>query len=202
MRIDLLVEIVSDDIESILDSSLLKDDDFTQKFFNQTNSDVSFFRNVIHESAIQPEYHSKLLMFIYRFGRYVKYHTNSNFWEEVYQQLNRNIVEKQLNSSFSRAVDIGFGTRIFHPYNIIVNNKSKIGKNVIMRGNTTIGNNGNNNIDSPIIGDNVDIGINANIFGPVKIGNDSKIGGGAVVVKSAPKNSVLVGNPAKNISKE
>lgn len=107
-----------------------------------------------------------------------------------------------MNSSFSRAVDIGFGTRIFHPYNIIVNNKSKIGKNVIMRGNTTIGNNGNNNIDSPIIGDNVDIGINANIFGPVKIGNDSKIGGGAVVVKSAPKNSVLVGNPAKNISKE
>lgn len=139
-------------------------------------------------------------MFIYRFGRYVRYHTDSDFWERVYQQLNRKLVEEQLNSSFSRSIEIGWGTYIFHPYNIVINNKTKIGHHVVLRGNTTIGNNGNNKIASPIIGDNVDIGINVNIFGPISIGKNTKIGGGAVVVKSAPEYSVLVGNPARNVS--
>ena len=95
---------------------------------------------------------------------------------------------------------IFYALYIFHPYNIVINNKTKIGHHVVLRGNTTIGNNGNNKIASPIIGDNVDIGINVNIFGPISIGKNTKIGGGAVVVKSAPEYSVLVGNPARNVS--
>lgn len=200
MDVDLFVNLVSNNIEEILDLSILKDNDFTKKLFNQTTENVSFYRNVIEESILQPEYHSKILMFIYRFGRYVRYHTDSDFWERVYQQLNRKLVEEQLNSSFSRSIEIGWGTYIFHPYNIVINNKTKIGHHVVLRGNTTIGNNGNNKIASPIIGDNVDIGINVNIFGPISIGKNTKIGGGAVVVKSAPEYSVLVGNPARNVS--
>lgn len=49
------------------------------------------------------------------------------------------------------------------------------------------------------IGDNVFIGINATIIGPVKIGSNSIIGGGAVVCKDIPENSVAIGNPAKVI---
>lgn len=202
MNADLFVELVSNNIEELLALPVLKDDDFTKKLFNQTNESVSFYRNVIEEAILQPEYHSKILMFTYRFGRYVRYHIDSEFWESVYQQLNRKLVEEQLNSSFSRSIEIGWGTYIFHPYNIIINNKTKIGKHVVLRGNTTIGNNGNNKLASPIIEDNVEIGINANIFGPISIGHNSKIGGGAVVVKSAPAYSVLVGNPARNVSKK
>lgn len=196
----LIVEFISENIETIVDLPLLRNQEFTVKLFNQNDLKISFFENVIKEVEIQPEYQSKRLMFVYRFGRYIKYHTTSKVWDEVYKQLNRKIVEEQLNSSFFRSIDIGFGTKIFHPYNIIINNKSKIGKNVTLRGNTTIGNNGDNSLPSPTIGDGVNIGINVNIIGPIEIGKNSKIGAGSIVVKTAPDNSILVGNPAKNIA--
>ena len=44
------------------------------------------------------------------------------------------------------------------------------------------------------------IGSNATIF-PVTIGENSKIGAGAVVTKDVPANTTVVGNPAKIISK-
>lgn len=201
MKPDYFVNMVKNDLESILTSPLLNDTTFTKKLFNQTNDKITFERNVIKETVIQPEYHSKMLMFIYRFGRYIKYHTDSPYWESVYQSLNREIVEQLFNSSFYRNADIGWGTRIYHPYNIIINNKTKIGKNAILRANTTIGNNGDNTTLSPIIGDNVNIGINVNILGPIEIGNHVKIGGGSVVVKSYPDNTVLVGNPARIVNK-
>ena len=59
-----------------------------------------------------------------------------------------------------------------------------------------------NKTPSPQIGDNCYIGANVSIFGPITIGNNSIIGGGAVVTKSFPDNSKLVGCPAKNLNEE
>ena len=50
------------------------------------------------------------------------------------------------------------------------------------------------------IGNNVRIGSNSTIL-PVKIGNNSIIGAGAVVTKSVPANCIVAGNPAKIIRK-
>ncbi len=60
----------------------------------------------------------------------------------------------------------------------------------------------NFNKGCPIIEENVEIGAGAKIIGSVKIGKNSKIGANAVVTKSFPENSVLVGVPAKNIALE
>ena len=49
------------------------------------------------------------------------------------------------------------------------------------------------------IGDNVFVGANAIILGPVKIGNKVIIGCGSVVTNDIPSNSVVVGVPAKVI---
>jgi UDP-2-acetamido-3-amino-2,3-dideoxy-glucuronate N-acetyltransferase len=46
-----------------------------------------------------------------------------------------------------------------------------------------------------VVGDNVIIGSNATIF-PVRVGNNSIIGAGAVVTKDVPPDTVVVGNPA------
>ena len=49
------------------------------------------------------------------------------------------------------------------------------------------------------IGDNVWIGGSVVVLPGVKIGSNSVIGAGSVVVKDIPKNSVAVGNPCKVI---
>ena len=52
-----------------------------------------------------------------------------------------------------------------------------------------------------IVGDNVRIGSNATIL-PVKIGDNSIIGAGAVVTKDIPENFICYGNPAKLVKRK
>lgn len=201
MNTEYFVKMIEKDLDSILNLEILKDEQFTRKLFGQkVESNVSFYNNVIKQSNIQSEYWSKVLMFIFRFGRYIHYHCESDFWDDVYRSTNKTIVEAKLNCSISRFVDIGFGTKIYHPYNIVINSKAKIGQNCTIRHSITIGNKGVNNVPSPQIGNNVNIGANANIFGDISIGDNSMIGGGSVVTKSFPENSKLVGNPAINLN--
>lgn len=57
-------------------------------------------------------------------------------------------------------------------------------------------------VDIPIpivIEDNVWIGANATIMGPITIGKNSIIGAGSVVIRDVPPNTVVAGNPARVI---
>ena len=56
-----------------------------------------------------------------------------------------------------------------HFGSVIVNPKSRIGKGCIIHGNCCIGSDGGYPDDSPVIGDNVDIGQNAQILGGIRI---------------------------------
>ena len=51
------------------------------------------------------------------------------------------------------------------------------------------------------IGDNVSIGSNATILGGITIGDSAIIGAGAVVTKDVLSNTIVVGNPAKELKK-
>jgi len=54
----------------------------------------------------------------------------------------------------------------------------------------------------PTIGDDVVIGSGAQIIGPIKVGNNSRIAANAVVVKDVPDNATMVGIPAKAVKLE
>lgn len=87
------------------------------------------------------------------------------------------------------------GLQIFHG-NIVVNSSAKVGKNCKLHGMNCIGNKGNEP-ECPILGDNIEIGFGAGIFGKIEIPEGCIIGANAVVVKSPPKSScVLSGVPA------
>lgn len=92
---------------------------------------------------------------------------------------------------------IGPGLTIYHHGEIIVNETAQVGANCKMHGSNCIGNNGKEDM-SPIIGDNLDLGIGAKIIGDVKLGNSIKIGANAVVTKSFQEDNItLVGIPAR-----
>lgn len=113
----------------------------------------------------------------------------------------KNIKAKKLGLNIC---ELTFDEGLFIPHinNIVVNGEAKVGKNCVLHGNNCIGRSGGDKT-SPIIGDNVDIGVGASILGNIQIGNNIKIGAGAVVVKSCLEDGVtLVGIPAKPITKK
>lgn len=70
-------------------------------------------------------------------------------------------------------VKIGKGLFIAHPYGITINDKCIIGMNCNIHKGVTIGQeNRGKRQGTPIIGDNVWIGMNVTIVGNIKIGND------------------------------
>lgn len=99
---------------------------------------------------------------------------------------------------------IGSGLKLYHGQGLVVNDHSIIGSNCTLRHNTTIGHKelpDGTFSASPIIGDDVDIGSNTAIIGPVTIGDNVIIGAGSVVVKNLESNGIYAGNPARLIKK-
>jgi putative colanic acid biosynthesis acetyltransferase WcaB len=116
----------------------------------------------------------------------------------------RVVIEWILGVELPWKTKVGEGLIIYHGYALVVNDGSIIGRNCILRHCVTIGNKQLDNglfSNCPIIGDNVDIGANACIIGPIIIGNNVKIGAGSIVTKNIPDNSTVVGNPARQLEK-
>ena len=102
---------------------------------------------------------------------------------------------------------IGKNLFIDHGMGVVIGETSEIGKNVTIYHAVTLGgispsinsNEQRNEKRHPTIGDDVVIGSGAQIIGPVKIGNCSRIAANAVVVNDVPENSTMVGIPAKAV---
>lgn len=95
--------------------------------------------------------------------------------------------------TIAKDMPIGGGLLMAHPYATILNAES-IGRNFSCLHCTTIG---KTSKGRPVIGDNVSLGANVTIVGPVHIGNNVTVGAGSVIVKDVPDNCVVVGNPQR-----
>lgn len=99
---------------------------------------------------------------------------------------------------------VGKGLCLYHGQGLVVNDGTIFGENCTLRHNTTIGNkklSDGSFSRSPIIKDNVDIGSNVVIIGPITIGEGSIIGAGSIVIRDVEPYSIVAGNPAKLIKK-
>ena len=94
---------------------------------------------------------------------------------------------------------IGRNAKMWHGHALVVHKATLIGNDCVLRQCTTFGNkkNSEGKVSGATIGNNVDIGANVCIIGNVIIGDNCVIGAGAVVTKSFPAGSVIVGNHAK-----
>ncbi|HOO01065.1 MAG TPA: serine O-acetyltransferase, partial [Rectinema sp.] len=101
------------------------------------------------------------------------------------------------------AARIGTGFFIDHGMGVVIGETAIIGKNVTLYHGVTLGGTSlEKKKRHPTIGDRVTIGAGAKILGDISIGEDSRIGANAVVVKSVPPNSVVVGIPGQVIRRD
>lgn len=137
-------------------------------------------------------------IWIYRFGRRV-YALPPGLRKaaalKIYWLLFR-LIETAVGITLPISADIGPGLRIWHFGNIIVHPDVVIGANCTLRQGVTIG---NRHTDGPVprIGDNVEFGAYAQVLGPVRVGNNCRIGAMSLVLNDVPDGATAVGIPAR-----
>ena len=97
---------------------------------------------------------------------------------------------------------IGPGFFIDHGMGVVIGETAEIGANVTLYHGVTLGGTSlNKGKRHPTLGDNVVVGTGAKVLGAITIGEGSRIGANAVVVKSVPPNSVVVGVPGQAVER-
>jgi serine O-acetyltransferase len=93
---------------------------------------------------------------------------------------------------------IGAGFFIDHGMGVVIGETAEIGDNVTLYHGVTLGGTSlNKGKRHPTLEDNVVVGAGAKVLGAITIGAHSRIGANAVVVRSVPANSVVVGVPGQ-----
>ncbi len=96
---------------------------------------------------------------------------------------------------------IGEGFFIDHGMGVVIGETSVIGDNVTLYQGVTLG--GTSHLRAkrhPTLGNNVVVGVGAQVIGDITIGENSKVGAGSVVVSSVPANATVVGVPGRVVA--
>src|SRR5512136_1064812 len=115
-------------------------------------------------------------------------------WARWISQLARGLTGIEIHPGAT----IGSGLFIDHGMGVVIGETAEIGSDVTLYHGVTLGGTAlNKGKRHPTLGDRVVIGAGAKVLGNIFIGDDSRIGANAVVVKSVPANSVVVGVPGQ-----
>jgi len=96
---------------------------------------------------------------------------------------------------------IGDGFFIDHGMGVVIGETSEIGDNVTLYQGVTLGGTSHQRAKRhPTLGNNVVVGVGAQLIGDITIGDNTKIGAGSVVVTSVPANATVVGIPGRVVA--
>lgn len=145
-------------------------------------------RNVLYVILLYPGFHAILFYRIAHFFSNLKL----KFIARFISQLARFLTGIEIHPGAK------IGKRLFidHGMGIVIGETSTIGNNCTIYHGVTLGGTGKDkNKRHPDLGDNVIVGCGAKVLGPIKIGNNVKIGANAVILKEIPDNATVVGIP-------
>ena len=147
-------------------------------------------RSVFEVIVLYPGFHA---LFFHRVSHFL-YNKNLFFLARFISQFSRFFTGIEIHPGAK------IGKRLFidHGMGIVIGETTVIGDNCTIYHGVTLGGTGKDKYKRhPDLGDNVIVGCGAKVLGPIKIGNNVKIGANAVVLKEVPDNSTVVGVPGK-----
>ena len=138
------------------------------------------------------------VMLVYRFGRW-RYRVRPRLLRMPFSALYRvlyKLVQILTGIELPCEAVVGPGFVIDHFGGIVVSGYARFGANCRIRTGVVVGLARVEEPCAPSIGDNVDIGVGAKLLGPIRVGNNVRIGANAVVVQDVPDDCIAVGVPA------
>lgn len=145
---------------------------------------------------------SRLILTIFRVGRQIRSIPIIGKPASVpVRAIYRILVEWIFAVEIPWGVDIGGGLKLEHPTGIVIHPRVRIGSNVTIKQNVTIGIRGSKTDRDgvPTVENFCVIGSAAQILGGISLGAGSQIGAGAVVLQDVGPSCTAVGNPARTV---
>ncbi len=101
------------------------------------------------------------------------------------------------------AARIGAGFFVDHGMGVVIGETSDIGENVTLYQGVTLGGTGKETGKRhPTLGDNVVVGVGVSILGAIEVGDNSVVGAGSVVLRDVPRDTTVVGVPARVVRRQ
>lgn len=146
-------------------------------------------RNI--EFLLYPGFHAIL---VHRFT-HLLWKSKVPFIPRVLSQLSRFVTGIEIHPG----AKIGKGFFIDHGMGVVIGETSEIGDNCVLFHNVTLGGTGKHKGKRhPTLGNNVMIGTGAILLGPIRVGNNVKIGANTfILMQDVPDNTTVAGTPGK-----
>ena len=171
---------------------------------------MGFFKNIKEEIAIirerDPAIHSNLEVLLYpSFRVMLSYRRAHKLYLKKHYFLARWISQRARRKTgieIHPGATIGEGLFIDHGNGVIIGETTIIGDNCTLYQGVTLGGTGKEHGKRhPTLGNNVMVSAGAKVLGSFKIGDNSKIGAGSVVLEEVPPNSTVVGVPGRVVKR-
>ncbi|MEG0546113.1 MAG: serine O-acetyltransferase [Oscillospiraceae bacterium] len=146
------------------------------------------------------------ILLLYPGIKAIRMHRRANwFWVHKMKFLGRYVSQRAVRKTgieIHPAAKIGKRFFIDHGAGVVIGETAEIGDDVTLYQGVTLGGTGKDTGKRhPTIGNGVMIGAGAKILGPFKVGDNSNIAAGAVVLEEIPEGSTAVGVPARVVKR-
>jgi serine O-acetyltransferase len=137
----------------------------------------------------------------YRLARFC--HINQYKWWGLLAKLLYRLTQEHMLFELPYQVPAGPGLKITHVTGMVINHEAILGRDVHLSHTVTLGHKpAGSNAGAPTLNNRIYVAPGAQIIGGITLADDVAVGANAVVTKSVPAHSVVVGIPAKVLSDE
>ena len=167
---------------------------------------MGFIKNIRNEIRVirerDPAIHSNMEVFLYPSFKVMMhyriahklYKNGHYFWARWVSQR----AVRKTGIEIHPGAEIGENLFIDHGNGVIIGETAVVGNNVTLYQGVTLGGTGKDTGKRhPTLGNNVMVGSGAKVLGPFKVGDNSRIASGAIVLEEVPPDCTAAGVPAR-----